>query len=230
MTLPGHIFSAPDGVRGIDTTETISRAGAQALHSHGYRFCVRYVRRDKPHASALSAAEATAILNSGLGLMLVQYVESESAWTPTAKKGATNGGVAASEAERIGIPWGVTIWCDLEGVAVGTPRQQVIDYCNRWHSAVSGAGYVPGLYVGYHSGLTATQLYAKLRFTHYWGAYNLNSDQAPIVRGVQMKQSQRRAQDAVPNLQVDFQVDRVAADHLGGRPTLLALAGWPELP
>ena len=78
--------------------------------------------------------------------MLVQYVESESAWTPTAKKGATNGGVAASEAERIGVPWGVTIWCDLQGVAVGTPRQQVIDYSNRWHNAVSGAGYVPGLY------------------------------------------------------------------------------------
>jgi hypothetical protein len=128
------------------------------------------------------------------------------------------------------MPWGVTIWCDLEGVAVGTPRQQVMDYCNRWHGSVSGAGYVPGLYVGYHSGLTATQLYAKLRFTHYWGAYNLNSDQAPIVRGVQMKQSQRRAQDAVPNFAIDFQIDRIAADRLGGRPTLLALDGWPELP
>jgi hypothetical protein len=230
MILPGHVFSAPDGVRGIDTTESISRGGAVSLHSHGYGFCVRYVRRDKPHASALSATEATIILNAGLGLMLVQYVESESAWTPTAKKGAANGGVAASEAERLGVPWGVTIWCDLEGVAVGTPRQQVIDYCNRWHSAVSGAGYVPGLYVGYHSGLTPSQLYAKLRFTHYWGAYNLNSDEAPMVRGLQMKQSQRRSQDAVQNLQVDFQVDRIAADRLGGRPTLLALEGWPELP
>jgi len=230
MILPGHIFSAPDGVRGIDTTERTSRGNAVALHAHGYRFCVRYVRRDKPHASSLSTAEATGILDSGLGLMLVQYVESESAWTPTVRKGTTNGGVAASEAEKIGVPWGVTIWCDLEGVAVGTPRQQVIDYCNRWHSAVSGAGYVPGLYVGYRSGLTATQLYAKLRFTHYWGAYNLNSDQSPVVRGVQMTQSQRRPQDAVPSLQIDFQVDRISADRLGGRPTLLALDGWPELP
>jgi hypothetical protein len=178
----------------------------------------------------LTTAEAANLLNAGLGIMLVQYVESESAWTPTAKKGTTNGGVAASEAERIGSPWGVTIWCDLEGVAVGSPRQQVIDYCNRWHSAVSGAGYVPGLYVGYHSGLTATQLYAKLRFTHYWGAYNLNSDEVPIVRGVQMKQSRHRPQDLVPDLQVDFQVDRITADRLGGRPTLLALEGWPELP
>jgi hypothetical protein len=162
--------------------------------------------------------------------MLVQYVESESAWIPAARKGTTNGSVAAREAEKLGVPWGVTIWCDLEGVKVGTPRQQVIDYCNRWHVAVSGAGYVPGLYVGYHPGLSATQLYLTLRFSHYWAAYNLNTDQVPAVRGVQMKQSLRRPADAIPGVHLDFQVDRISADRLGGRPTLLAAEGWPELP
>jgi len=191
---------------------------------------VRYVRRDKPHSTALSSAEATTLLDSGLGLMLVQYVESESAWNPTAAKGTTNGKVAAAEAGKLGVPWGVTIWCDLEGVKVGTPRQRVIDYCNRWHREVAAAGYVPGLYVGYHAGLTASQLYLKLRFTHYWGAFNLNSDQAPSVRGVQMRQSIRRAADLISGVQLDFQVDRVAADRLGGRPMLLAPEGWPELP
>jgi hypothetical protein len=29
---------------------------------------------------------------------------------------------------------------------------------------------------------------------------------------------------------IDFQVDKVSADALGSRPTLLALEGWPELP
>jgi hypothetical protein len=162
--------------------------------------------------------------------MLVQYVESDSMWIPTAAKGTRNGGIAAAEAVSLGIPWGVTIWCDLEGVKVGTPRQQVIDYCNRWHTAVSAAGYVPGLYVGYHPGLTGSQLYLKLRFTHYWGAYNLNSDQVPATRGVQMRQSVRRAQDAVPGVQLDFQVDRISADRLGGLPTVLAMEGWLELP
>ncbi|HEV7837790.1 MAG TPA: glycoside hydrolase domain-containing protein [Gemmatimonadaceae bacterium] len=230
MTLPGHIFMAPDGVRGIDTTERITRGAATALHAHGYRFCVRYVRRDKPHTSALNTAEATTLLDSGLALMLVQYVESETAWIPSAAKGAANGNVAVAEAVKLEVPWGVTIWCDLEGVKVGTPRQQVIDYCNRWHIAVAGAGYVPGLYVGYRAGLTSSQLYLRLRFTHYWGAFNLNSDQFPAVRGVQMKQSIRRPEDAISGVQLDFQVDRVAADRLGGRPTLLALDGWPELP
>ena len=230
MILPGNVISAPDGVRGLDTTERINSTIAAALWDHGYRFCVRYVRRDQPHASALNPAEANTLLRSGLGIMLVQYVESDSAWSPSAGKGTTNGSVAASEAEKLGIPSGVTIWCDLEGVMVGTPRQSVVDYCNRWYKAVKGAGYVPGLYVGYHAGLTATQLYKQLRFAHYWGAYNLNADQFPAVRGVQMKQSKHQPADAVPGVKLDFQVDRISADKLGGRPTLLAPEGWPELP
>jgi hypothetical protein len=230
MSLPGNVVTAPDGVRGFDTAETVTASAASALHNQGYRFCVRYVRRDKPHASALSPAEATTLLNAGLGLMAVQYVESESAWIPSANKGSLNGGIAASEAAKLGIPRGVTIWCDLEGVKVGTLAHVVIDYCNHWHAAVSSAGYVPGLYVGYHSGLTPLQLYRSLRFTHYWGAYNLNADQYPAVRGLQMQQTQRNPEDPSTGLGLDFQVDRVSADALGGRPTLLALEGWPELP
>jgi hypothetical protein len=68
-----------------------------------------------------------------------------------------------------------------------------------------------------------------LRFTHYWGAYNLNSDQYPAVRGLQMKQL-RPQRDFVPRSGIDFQVDKIRADALGGRPTLLALEGWPEFP
>jgi Domain of unknown function (DUF1906) len=230
MSLPGHVFAAPDGLRGLDTAETVTASAAVALRKNGFRFCVRYVRRDKPHASALSANEAKSLLNAGLGIMAVQYVESESSWKPTGAKGSRNGEVAASEAEKLGLPWGVTIWCDLEGVEVGTPAERTIDYCNQWHAAVGGAGYVPGLYVGYRAGLTRLQLYRSLRFTHYWGAYNLNADQYTAVRGLQMKQSRRRPEDLPAGLGFDFQVDRVSADALGGRPTLLALDGWPELP
>ncbi|MDP9201582.1 MAG: DUF1906 domain-containing protein [Gemmatimonadota bacterium] len=230
MTLPGHIFTAPDGVRGFDTAGSVTPSAATASRRHGYRFCVRYVRRDKPHASALSVKEAKNLLVAGIGLMLVQYVESDTAWIPTAAKGTRNGSVAASEAEKLGVPWGVTVWCDLEGVKPGTPAQKVIDYCNHWHAAVSSAGYVPGVYVGYRAGLSPTQLYGALRFTHYWGAYNLNSDQYPAVRGLQMKQSLRRQRDSVPNTSIDFQVDKISADALGGRPTVLAMDGWPELP
>lgn len=230
MTLPGHVFAAPDGVRGFDTAETVTQSAAAAFRRHGYRFCVRYVRRDKPHASALSPKEAKYLIAAGIGLMLVQYVESDTAWIPSAVKGTKNGEIAASESEKLGVPWGVTVWCDLEGVRPGTPAQKVVDYCNRWHAAVSSAGYVPGVYVGYRAGLSRMQLYRSLRFTHYWGAYNLNLNQYPAVRGLQMKQSVRRQRDAVPNAGISYQVDKISADALGGRPTLLALDGWPELP
>ncbi|MFL5523093.1 MAG: glycoside hydrolase domain-containing protein [Gemmatimonadaceae bacterium] len=230
MTLPGHVYTAPDGVRGFDTAERVTPSVAAAFRRAGYRFCIRYVRRDKPHTSALSAGEARSLLNAGIGLMLVQYVESDTSWIPSGVKGAKNGAVAASEAESLGVPWGVTVWCDLEGVAPGTSSRKVIDYCNRWHSAVTGAGYVAGLYVGYHAGLTATQLYRALRFTHYWSAYNLNADQFPAVRGVQMRQSVPTRSELASGAGLAFQVDKIRADRLGGRPTLLALEGWPEIP
>jgi hypothetical protein len=230
MSLPGHVFTAPDGVRGFDTASTVTPSAAAAMYKRGFRFAVRYVRRDKPHASALSLKEANYLLDTGLGIMAVQYVESDLSWRPSGAKGTRNGEIAASEAEKLDFLWGTTIWCDLEGVATATPAQSVIDYCNRWHSAVSSAGFVPGLYVGYHAGLTPLQLYRALRFTHYWGAYNLNADKYPAVRGLQMKQSVRKPEDSPDGLGLDFQVDRVSADALGGRPTLLALDGWPELP
>jgi hypothetical protein len=160
--------------------------------------------------------------------MLVQYVESESSWVPSAAKGTRNGNTAAAEAGRLGFPWGVTVWCDLEGVAAGTSAQTIIDYCNNWHRAVSKAGYVPGVYVGYHARLSPRQLYRALRFTHYWGAYNLNADEYPEVRGLQMKQSQARRTASLAGVAISYQTDRVIADALGGRPTLLAREGWPE--
>jgi len=229
MLLHGHVYTAPAGLLGFDTAKAIKPAVASAFFNHGYRFCVRYVRRDKAHPFDLSADEAQGILEVGLGLMVVQYVESEESWKPSASKGAAQGAMAGSEANRIGVPSGVTLWCDLEGVAVGTSATDVIDYCDHWHQAVATAGFVPGLYVGWHAGLSATQLYRSLRFTHYWGAYNLNSDQAPTVRGLQMKQSERRPTDVVPGVKLDFQTDKVRTDALGGRPTLLAPDHWFEL-
>jgi hypothetical protein len=224
--LDGHVYTAPDGVRGFDADETISPQAAAAFHAHGYRFCLRYVGRLKSSAKDLQPKEAASLLAAGLGLMPVQHVASEAAWIPTPAKGRSYGTFAAIEAARIGIPPGVTVWCDLEGVASGTRAIDVVNYCNNWHAAVAAAGFVPGLYVGWHAGLSATRLYEDLRFTHYWAAYNLNADEAPVTRGVQMRQAVRKAGDKVPGIGFLFQTDRVLADALGGRPTLVAPDGW----
>lgn len=226
MPLQGHVFTAPGGVRGFDANVTITADMAAAFARHGYRFVLRYVRRKAKHAYDLTAAEARAILDAGLALGVVQHVESAESWSPTAAKGTTNGKIAAKEATAIGIPAGVCVWCDLEGVATRTAAQSVIDYCNSWHSAVAAAGFVPGLYVGYHCGLTATQLYRSLRFTHYWSAYNLNADQAPTVRGAQMRQGVARGLDRVDGFDVGFDTDVVVGDKLGGFPTFVGPDGW----
>jgi hypothetical protein len=227
--LQGHVFTAPRGVRGFDANVIIADGMATAFARHGYQFVMRYVRRKAKHAYDLTAAEARAILAAGLALGVVQHVESAESWSPTAAKGTANGKIAAKEATAIGIPPGVCLWCDLEGVATRTPARAVIDYGNHWHSAVAAAGFVPGLYVGYHCGLTATQLYRSLRYTHYWSAYNLNADQAPAVRGVQMRQGVARGLDRVEGFDIDFDTDVVTGDKLGGFPTFVGPDGWDTL-
>src|SRR6266566_4237750 len=86
--LEGHVYTAPDGVRGFDANQTITPQIAAAFHKHGYRFCVRYVRRKDHHAYDLTHGEAAGLLDAGIGLMIVQHVAPEG-WTPTVKDGAS---------------------------------------------------------------------------------------------------------------------------------------------
>ena len=225
MPLDGHVLASTDGLKGFDVNRPVAADAAAAFFARGYRFAIRYVRRKEQHSYDLSAKEARAILASGLALMLVQHV-ANAGWTPSARLGATYGNTAAREAARVGLPPGVTVWCDLEGVAPGGPASVVIDFCNRWHSKVAAAGFVPGLYVGYGARLNADQLYRALRFTHYWRAYNLNADQTPSTRGFQMMQRVSRDDDFVPGFEMQFQVDEIRADALGGLPTLLVPESW----
>jgi hypothetical protein len=221
----GHVFTGAAGLQGFDANRTISPAVAAAFRAHGYRFCVRYVRRKPKHSYDLTAAEASAILAADLGLMVVQHV-AEPGWRPDVELGMQYGYTAASEVHRVGVPAGVTVWCDLEGVGGTADPGDVIDYCNAWHQEVAAGGFVPGLYVGDSPGLTARQLYAALKFTHYWGAYNLNRDQEPATRGLQMKQTVPSPQQRVPGYSFEFQVDGIRTDALGGRPTLLGPESW----
>lgn len=229
--LNGHLYTAPAGIKGFDANAVLTAAALDAFLEAGYVFVVRYVRREAFHAFDLTIDEAERILAAGLALMCVQHVESADSWIPARQKGAANGATAAGEATRCGMPPGSMVWCDLEGVAPGTPPEMVIDYCNQWHAAVAGAGFLPGLYVGWHAGLTGHQLYEALRFTHYWAAYNLNANQYPVTRGAQMQQKARTVHDEVVGVGIpDFDVDVTRADALGGLPVVLAPEGWAPSP
>jgi hypothetical protein len=186
-SLPGVIQSAPAGLKGFDANTPISASVAAAFYAKGYRFCVRYVGRTAMASYDLTSTEAKAILNAGLALMVVQHVLNPG-WSPTESLGQQYGANAAKFTKQIGVPAGVNLWCDLECVANGTAASDVIAYCNSWAAQVSAAGYVPGLYVGYEPGLSSQQLYDDLQIDHYWGAYNIDGDDIPAVRGLQLQQ------------------------------------------
>lgn len=166
MSLPGQVENAAPSVPGFDCDVTVSADLAQRFYEYGYKFCLRYVSRGVESPNDLSESEATGILNAGLALMPVQHVR-KAGWSPNQALGQQDGQAAVANAQSIGFPEGVNVWCDLEGVGSSAGTQDVIDYCSAWYDAVSAAGYVPGLYVGANPSLTGDQLDA-LPFQHYW--------------------------------------------------------------
>jgi hypothetical protein len=208
------------GMLGVDLNTPLTARDATALAAHGYSFVLRYVPRLVQHPNDLTGAEFDTIRAAGLGLMIVQHVESEGAWTPTRAKGAAYGACAAKRSIALGVAPQTVVWLDLEGVAPDVPHGEVITYCNTWHDAVVSAGFTPGLYVGWHCGLTANELYHALWFRHYWASYNLNADEYPAIRGVQMRQRAPTHDDYPAGFPAAFDVNLVTGDQLGGLPVM----------
>lgn len=222
---PG-VLAAPPGTKGFDCNTPVSRNDAGIFRRAGYQFVIRYAPRVTAAAHDLSAGEVIGLLVAGLGVMVVQHVERETrgGWMPSAQKGAAYGATAAEHARRCGILLGTTVWLDLENVA-DIPHPIIIDYCNRWYDNVARVGYTPGLYVGDEARLTPDELYWRLKFEHFWSAYNLNDDQKPAVRGVQMTQH-REIELAGISYKID--PDETSLDHKGGAPLVMAPESWLE--
>lgn len=210
MTLKGTVQKAPAGLKGFDADTVITEETAAKFVADGYTFCARYLSLGEESHSDLTPEEATTILNAGLALIPVQHVRMPG-WKPDAQLGITTGVAAATNAHAVGFPKGVNVWLDLEGVAAGTAADDVIGYCNAWYNEVANAGYVPGIYVGADSVLTSGQLYADLKFAHYWKS----ESRVPDVerRGYQL------VQHFEPNLVngIGIDIDNTQNDNLGGQ-------------
>ncbi|PXX51587.1 protein of unknown function [Pseudomonas sp. LAMO17WK12:I10] len=218
MSLSGNIQSASANSRGFDADTVISSATAEQFVAQGYIFCIRYLSLGAGQAPGdLSSSEANDILTSGLALMVVQHVE-EPGWLPSQSAGQTNGNNAVINADTIGLPSGLNVWCDLEGVAACATAQDVINYCTAWYNTVSAAGYVPGLYVGANAVLSGQQLY-DLPFEHYW--QSCSEVPTVAVRGYQMVQT--FVQDPVNGIGIDD--DMTQTDLLGGQALWLTQRG-----
>jgi hypothetical protein len=244
------IGTLPPGTRGFDANTRVTAQQARAFVSAGYKFAVRYVRRSTHHDYDITTGELLGLLNAGLSVMLVQHVASEG-WSPTGDLGAAYGAIAAQEAAAAGYPRRCIVWCDLEGTNPTARDADVIAFCNAWYDKVREAGFDAGLYVGYGAGLTADQLYYKLKFRRYWSAYNLNTDSVPSVRGVCMEQlayPPRTANDhtvqrymekyhlshfdavslatRVPGIPFEYDTDIITGDRFNNLPTLI-MSGDP---
>ncbi len=185
-TLTGRVQAAPTGLIGFDTDTKLNLSIAKLFRQSGYQFCLRYISLNAENSDDLDEEEAQAILNAGLALMPVQHVR-YAGWLPNAILGTQTGQNAADNAIHVGFPAGVNVWLDLEGIDPNAAPDAVIAYCNSWSEAVAKVGYVPGLYVGANSILDSQQLYANLKFQHYWHSLSIVPNVA--VRGYQMIQS-----------------------------------------
>jgi hypothetical protein len=169
--LPGTLAAAPTGTPGFDCNTVLTASSAASFVDAGFDFAVRYVPRnfvatpDNAQGN-LTTPEAEAILGAGLALMVVQHVAS-AGWTPSQSLGESYGSYAAQNAQEIGLPPGMILWVDLEGIASGTSPSTTTAYCQAWADQVSAAGYVPGVYIGANTGLSASEIEA-LPFDYYW--------------------------------------------------------------
>lgn len=154
-------------VPGFDSDAVLTADDCKQFYNEGYRFAIRYLSLGPTLlAGDISYNELYAILNTPLGVYLVQHVRYPG-WMPTWDMGAQDGQNSAAQAKAVGYQPGKTIWLDLEGVNPGANPQDIINYCTAWYDTVFAGGFVPGLYVGANSGLTGDQL-TNLPFKYFW--------------------------------------------------------------
>jgi hypothetical protein len=199
---------------GFDCNTPLNGAQAATFKAQGMEFVVRYVPRTPALIPGnLTAAEIEIILSAGMALMAVQHVSPDN-WMPTAAIGLQYGQYAGAYAKAIGLAAGVNIFLDLEMVSTTATAAATIAYCHAWFNEVQAAGYVPGLYVGWQTGLSSQQLH-DLPFLHYWRGYN--ADIAVAERGYQILQHPQLTMSGV-----EYDPNTIQADALGGLPVWLS--------
>lgn len=206
------VKKASPGQLGFDVNTPLTTAECEQFAS-SYSFVIRYIPRTASLvAGNLTKEEIEIILASGMALSVVQHV-SPDGWHPSAALGTEYGQYAEYYASELGLPPGMQMWLDLEGVAAGAMSGDIVAYCHNWAHAVSLKGYLHGLYVGWNTRLTPGQIY-DLPFDSYWKAYNY--DDGVPRRGFQMVQGLQKTLGGI-----SFDPDKIQADQLGDLPFLL---------
>jgi hypothetical protein len=202
---------------GFDCNCKLSYELAKKFKDDGYEFCMRYVGRLKQSTTLdIDKTELDNILKAGLQIGVVQHCPPKPGISPSKDLGTEYGKNAAKFAKEAGYREGCIIYLDLEDVNVEYEKRQqdIFDFCNYWYSQVLGAGYTPGVYIGFNNFMSSEQLYYKLRFQHYWKSFSSVPD--VYKRGYEMYQ---REYKTVNGIQID--TDEVTGDKLGNYPIFM---------
>lgn len=144
---------------GIDTVLELKPGFCKLLIKEGYTFAIRYL-------GGMSEEELYRITCSGLAVMPVTYSRAYG-WIPSEELGRLDGEKAAKHLEQLNLPYGCTVWLDLEGCA--GPAEKTTAWVNAWSEVIEDAGYQPGLYVGANpGGLDSYDLWKLPNITKYW--------------------------------------------------------------
>lgn len=140
---PATVFA-----RGCDTIATITPKYAAWLKANGYDYVCRYL-------GGVTPKELADILGAGLAFMPVCYA------------GRFGGPKELAALRALGLPSGVTSWCDVEGVTM--PAADLITVLNARSTIVRAGSFDPGGYFGFDPELTGLEMGA-LVIDRYWKA------------------------------------------------------------
>jgi hypothetical protein len=158
--------------------------------------------------------EVDAIMETGLGLLLVQHVRFPH-WDPRDHAGAADAQVAVQFAKQAGYLPGAHIFVDLEGIVPGTGKATKA-FTEAWAATIRDAGYLAGCYVGFDVPLNPQELFDLHGINSYW------SDAGPRLvaeRGFAIKQHAPIAID-----DISFDPDTIQADRKGETPIWMIAA------
>lgn len=166
-----RLITATPNALYCDTDQTLTATACNLILAHGIRGVWRYL-------SALTPAEVTLILASGLELYFVNFARA-AGWQASAAGGLADAIRDLDCLKGLGIPLGVHVAFDLEGPAPGIPA--VINHVTAHANKLIVADVIPALYVGEGALLSSVQLMA-LPSELYWSGCSILEDAAGIAQ------------------------------------------------
>ena len=188
----GLLTTVTPGLTGYDSLGVNTQTQTDCLStSSGYSFAMVNTNGMADANGAVigkssSYLQYSAAAATGMKIGLFQgYGTAATFWTTT-NNGDTRGTAAAVAAKAVKYPANAMIFLNLEATTKAT-HAQVLTFVKQWIAAVKIRNYLPGIYLGANSGLTAVDLDALTGVAGYWKSPSTSGVPIP-ARGYVLQQ------------------------------------------